>query len=100
MYSISASLFWSTIRTPLRHCPRHADLRMDAPTVFMGVRLSASLRGTAQYRSKQNAISLTHTPLWNIVANNLPPNPRCASLSSNHEYDDVMAWRHGLALTQ
>jgi hypothetical protein len=69
MYSISASLFWSTIRTPLRHCPRHADLRMDAPTVFMGVRLSASLRGTAH-------VTCPCPPLWNTV-----PNKRYFSLT-------------------
>ena len=67
MYSINASLFWSTIRTPLRHCPRHADLRMDAPTVFMGVRLSASLRGTAQHQHVTPYF--LYPPLWNTVPN-------------------------------
>ena len=109
MYSINASLFWSTNRTPcgivlaMQICvwthPRclWACVCLQA---YAARRMSLVLAPRCGIPFQTNAISLSHTPLGSIVANNLPPNPRCASLSSNHEYDDVMAWRHGLALTQ
>ena len=87
MYSINASLFWSTNRTPfgivlaMQICvwthPRclWACVCLQAYAARRNISMSRHTSFTPRcgIPFQTNAISLTHTPLGNIVANNLPP---------------------------